>query len=635
MPHSTIKIPDWCYEEDVCLIDIQNVKVTNEVLYIFKDDKGQKKFHREPYDNTYHYVLPKVNIEAAPMLFDIDKLQYIPHPDKMAYDKNIAKYESDLRTEVRHAIDYRFNRSKKEYPVQLNVLYADIEIYNYNQKGHADIKDTVRPINAISYKLKGMPTTVMICKLPEMDKKPYIVPENTNVEIYDSEKILLEEFARVVRESNPDIITGWNFLGFDIVTIFGRMRKNGLDFSLMSPLKMAFCDPNKYGQYYLYGTHIMDMMELYKEFTYSVEESYSLDFISQKVLKQGKVSYTGSLDELYDTDLTKFIEYSSIDTSLLEKLDNRLKHIDLKFELMKICSTTWKIAETTTGLIDPLCISYAKNMNLACRIGIQRHGLDGIHGAYVRQPIGGIYGYVIDLDFTSLYPCIIRSLNIGPNTYIAKIPADIAEKIIYFRDTLDMGFEMEMIINPIAESMSTRKTIKVGEFIQYMDKHKLILSSTGTVFKNHSTEISFFNKILEHLMNSRKEYKDQMSNANRNKNTEDYLRFKNIQLAYKILANSLYGVLANKGFRFFNPDMAETITLTGQELIKFSGYHAGKYLKTSSKQIDPNFNHDYENKVIDYVIYQDTDSIFLDLGSFLLDKGVLDLNGKLVKKVRA
>lgn len=612
-------LPTWCYGDDVALFDVQYMYADKSIAYTFKTANG-KKYHKVDGSENYYYIGSEPEIGDAPMLNSIDKVNLVLGPSPQ--DPDGATYESDVKPEIKRAIDYRYNRKTDEPDIPLLKMYADIEVYNHGSRRFPDPKKAESPINAISFKIADGPVNVWICRLPQMDQKPVEIPEGVLYKSYSSEYNLLQAFAKLVSATNPDILAGWNFLGFDMVTIYGRMTKLGVDPNLMSPLGLTYIDLKRYGRVFVYGIHVMDMLDLYKELTYSVEESYKLDFVAEKQLGTGKVSYTGTLDQLYETNISEFIRYSAVDTDLLFKLDAKMGHIDLKYELIRICATTWKAGETTMGLVDPLCISYAKEQNLVCRNAVIKAAGDSIPGAYVRHPVKGRHNYVIDLDFASLYPSIICSCNIGPNTFVAKIDPAIAHKIIYCRERLDPDMEIDIILGPLRANSSKRKT-KISQLLKTIDTKKSIVTAAGTIFKGHEEDISFLNKILTYLLDSRKQYKNSMKDAKRGGEDSKFKRFGNMQLSYKILANSIYGVLANHAFRFFNNDMAMSITLTGQEIVKFSGHHLGQYMKTGKTTINPDFLVGYEEAHIPYVLYQDTDSIFVSLGDYLVDHGLI------------
>jgi uracil-DNA glycosylase family 4 len=617
------QVPPECYKEEMTLFDVQNIRETDTILYTFKTIDGEKKYYPVSSREKYYYTSKIPVIEDAPMLETITNVFLVkttihrPEPNSV--------FESDVRTEIKHAIDYRYNRKIPEVPIKLKKMYADIEVFNNGKRNFPNPKTAPSPINAISWKIDDENTQVWIAKLPEMDQKEYTIPENTEVRFFTSEYKLLTAFFDIIRTTNPEIICGWNFLGFDMPYIFNRAKQLGVDITKMSPVGIVSTGATKYGDIQVYGMHVMCLLDLYKELTYSVEESYKLDYIAKKELGEdfGKVAYVGNLDGLYSNDLSTFLKYSGTDTDILRGLDLKLGHVDLKFELIRICSSTWKAGESTMGLVDPLLLSYAKGMNYVCRNAVDNsHITESIPGAYVRDPVPGQTGFLVDMDFASLYPSIICSMNIGPNTYVGKIDPSVAKNLIYSRDRIKDSEMISLVQNPITKNCKTIK-VSANKLKATIDRKGMIVTIAGTIYKSHDEEISFFNKILTYLLDSRKQYKKSMKTAKEEKREDDFKQFSNIQLAYKILANSVYGVLANTNFRMFNQDMAKSVTLTGQEAIKFSGYHIGQYMKKGTTDIDPDFMEGYDGKHIPYLIYTDTDSIFIAIGEYLIDKGVV------------
>ena len=621
----TFKLPAWCYSEDICLVDIQHIRESRTILYVFRDKDGKKRFHKVDSNETYYYTGDSVVLSDVPTLENIKNVHLVKAHTKV--DENHSLFESDLRTELKHSIDYRINRKVPELKYELKKMYADIEVYSAGKRNFPNPKKAPSPINAISWKINDAPTEVWIAKLPTIDKKEPEIPDDTIVKFFANERALLEAWFKMVRKESPDILTGWNWMGFDMLTFYNRSRKIGADINLMSPINITSFANNRYGECHVYGIYVMCMLDLFKSSIFNVEETYKLDAIAKKTLGEdfGKVAYVGSLDSLYEEDLTTFIKYSGTDTDILRAMDLKLRHIDLRYELMKICSSTWKAAETTMGQIDPLIISYAKNMNMVCRNALPKldDGLT-IPGAYVRDPLPGQHGYVVDLDFASLYPSIICSMNIGPNTYIAKVSPKLAKMLIYDKDKLfKMGDkQVDIIINPVKSGGKCGK-IYINKLLEKIKKNKWIVTISGCIYKNQTEEVSFFNRVLTYLLDSRSEYKGQMKEANKENREDDFKLFNCRQLSYKILANSLYGVLANANFRMFNLDLAKTITLTGQEAIKFAGYHCGQYMKEGKKDINSDFMNNFNEEKIPYLIYVDTDSLFLALGDWLIDKDII------------
>ncbi len=619
------KYPEWMFDENLALLDVQRFNDRKEICFVFRDVKtGKKVYHTIPEEDYYHYT-GKDPFGDSPMISAAKDVEVVLA--RVGGSRAYGEYEGDVRTEVKHSIDYRYQRQKRGIPEPAYVpktMYFDLEVYTYGDKAFPDPKKAKHPINAISFKINDEPTQVFIAELDVMSKdKKVKLPEDAVVKFFSDERSMLVAFFKVIRESEIDVMTGWNVWGFDIPTLFQRMKYNQISRTTFSPIGAAYANVNRYKDFYIGGVYVVDMLELYKELTYQVEASYKLSAIAQKILGKDKVAYEGTLDILFEEDLEKFIEYSKTDTDLLRELDDKLGHIALKSELIKICSTTWKTAEVTTGLIDPLVLSYAKNSGLVCKSAAGSTTDSTIPGAYVRKPRPGLHTWLVDFDYASLYPSIICSCNIGPNTCVARVSEEDAVAFIYNqKDHWKEKKTIAITLDPLKES-SKEGSMTVASFRKMIKDNKYIVTAAGRIFKSHDEDISFFYKILRYLLDSRSKYKEQMKDWKVKGDEEKFKYFKNIQMAYKILANSLYGVLANTGFRFFSHDLAISVTLTGQETIKFLGYHVGQYMKSGETKIDPYFMNDYEEKEIPYLLYTDTDSIFLQMGDWLMEKGIL------------
>ena len=622
--------PEWMLRrDDICLIDVQRIRENYEVLFIFKNRNGEKIFTTFSDEDYYCYVYNNPFL-SSPMIVDSDKVQLRLLPsdkEKLEADKNKSYgiYESDIPIEIKHSIDYYYRRetdenSVPEADIPLDILYFDIEVFNNHMKSFPSPKRAQWPINSISFKYNDEKTNVWIYLMKNIDKSEISdeIRDKFNVRFFDSEKSLLVSFAEYVRERKPDIITGWNTNYFDFPTLFKRMLRNHVPLNLISPVGRVGFDEEYYHRFFIGGVYCLDMLDLYKSVTQNVEENYKLTTIVRKNLGTDKVAYEGTLDDLYEKNINKFIDYSGTDTDLLHVLSVTLGHIELRNEMRRICSTTWKACETTTGLVDPLIISSVKRMGKVCRNGEGvKKSNQKIEGAYVRQPVGGLYSWVVDFDYTSLYPSIICSMNIGPNTYVAKIENSKDALAYIYKQKKNLPKSIRITFNPLYENKYT-KTLSLEEFDHLVQKERLIVTASGCIYLPHDKEESIFFRILRMLLDKRKEYKKLMEVAEIG--SQERKKYHNIQWAYKILANSIYGVLLNQGFRFFSTDMGSTITLTGQEAIKFIGYHISRFMTIEKTDIDPYFMEDYDTKNIPYLIYTDTDSIFLNMGDYLMDK---------------
>ena len=617
----TITLPDWCYGEDVCLYDIQHYKDRNEIIYIFKLEDGSRKLLRLPDSETYFYILENSSNEDAPTTLPVEDVLLVKNEKYVP--ANAASYEYKLRVEQKHAIDYRYNRGKLnsvEPIFPLKIQYMDIEIYNEGSKAFPNVKTAGKPINSISFLNGEGNVNVFLLKSKHMDDAEIQEFENIDVQVFTKEKDLLKAYFKATADYAPDVITAWNGNGFDFPYIHNRCKKIRVNPNLWSPLG-KYSYETRWETHDCLGTCFIDLLDIYKRFVEPAEgkkESYKLDYIAKIELEKGKVAYEGSLDEVYEKDINKFIEYSGIDTNLLSELEAKRKYIELLAEMIRTCSSTWKYSNSTMGLVDPLIVKYAKDKGIVCRDPQSSGEKVKFEGAFVNDPVPGMHRWVTDLDFTSLYPSIICTYNIDTGTYIAKLNKDVASSYIYDRDNVPDNFNV--IYDPWRSSSKPEKVSK-DEFEKFLADNEAIISINGTVFKGHNKEFSFIGEVCNFILESRKRYK-----SNRNKcerNSDEYQVNDNRQLVFKIVANSLYGVLGNKHFRMYNLDLAEAITSAGQEVNRFSQYHVGHYLKTGTEEIDNDFYRKTLNENPPYIIAGDTDSLFLSIGGYLADKKLL------------
>lgn len=622
-------IPSWMKTDDTMLVDIQSPPSSNEVIYIFRDIEGKRRYHFDDSGDYYYYRGEGV-LQNSPVLNRIEDVELI---QGQCLDSHTAPlYEGDVKIEMKHSIDYYMQRKTPEPDVPLKKMFFDIEVYSYGDKAFPEPKLAKSPINAISFKIDDGDLNVFMVNpyklLKNPDESKHNITEEDisemnldfNVRIFQSEKSLLTAFAREVAKSEVDIITGWNCIGFDIPTINNRMKKIGIDPNILSPLGKTFVNPYKYGDVFIGGLYALDMFETYKGLTENKKESNKLGAISKIELGEGKVEFEGSLDDLYEFDIKKFIRYSGQDTRLLHELDGKLGHIKLLKSMKKICHTTWKGTETTTGLLDPLLISFAKDRGMVMR-NAEGAKKDKYPGAYVVTPKMGLYSWLVDLDYTSLYPSIIISFNIGPETLIGKIDPEIAKNFIYRPERLPE--KIRVITNPmLSEEFQTYKDMPKKEFMDWVFENDGIMNIAGTIFIGHSKKQSFVAEVNQLLLDTRVVFKDKMKETRKHGDQTWKVHY-NTQWAYKILANSIYGFMGLASSRLFKIDLARSITLPGQELIKFAGTHLTKYMENGSKDINPDFIDEFDNLDKKYLIYGDTDSIFLNMSEYLMDKNLL------------
>jgi uracil-DNA glycosylase family 4 len=649
------KLPDWCYTDQVKLFDVQVCRKKRSVYLIFIDKDGKRLVHTEPMYKNYFYCTEGTELRNHELIVPIEKLKLLK--DFEECPTGHVGYESDIKLEHKYSVDYHFHRNKigiEELNISPRIQYMDIEVWNENDKNFPTPKLSAKPINAISFYNTGdnyvnvfllnledsiQDKTIDLSKkefyLDFYEENVYKEIKQIKVTVFKDERKLLKAYCKNVVENNIYIISAYNGINFDFPYIYNRMKVLGLDTGLLSPLGVwtQFTEEkskkSKKGENKFYnncfGLYMLDQLQLYKDITIPAEgkkESYALNFIAKLEVGSEKMAYEGNLDSNYSTNIRNFIEYSAVDTKLLFEIDEKRKHIDMYTELVKVCSTTWKSTETTKGLVEPIFLQFLKKRNYSARDHYFNNNNETFKGAFVNKVSGGIKTMVIDLDYTSLYPSVIYTFNIDPTTYYARIDENIAKSYLFDKNNLPDEFIIEL--DPWKHDIKSFNITK-DQFIKLIKEKQLIVTIAGTIFYGHDVKKSFIGELCSEVLSTRKFYKKEMF-----KYADDPLMHNicnNRQLAYKILANSIYGVLASKYFRLFNLDLAKTITLTGQEVNKFAQFHASKYLETKNTNIDLQFL----NKIEDegnpkHIIYGDTDSLFLTFGEYLIKNKYIDIN---------
>ena len=248
---------------------------------------------------------------------------------------------------------------------------------------------------------------------------------DVKLHIFDNEKNLLIAFLNYYEEVNPTILTGWNIDFFDIPYLYNRIKNvcGEGHAKRLSPIGQTFYSP--YRQKWSFaGVSILDYINLYKNYNYGLESSYTLNHIATKELGRGKIEYEGSLDDLFENDLEKFIEYNIVDVDLVVSMDEKLQFIELCRAICHAGFVPYEDYMFSSKYLEGACLAYLKTKGLVApnkpkdrkekMQALRDNNEEKFIGAYVKEPIVGKYDWIYDLDLTSLYPSIIMTLNISP-----------------------------------------------------------------------------------------------------------------------------------------------------------------------------------------------------------------------------
>ena len=414
--------------------------------------------------------------------------------------------------------------------------------------------------------------------------------DNVHVVSCLNENELLNTFFRKYLEIKPTIITGWNTAKFDIPYLYNRTHQVlGLQIAdCLSPINEVHW--NKYRNYYtIAGVTSLDYLELYKKFTWSEKSSYRLDNIGEIEVGIKKISYDGTLNDLFEYNLDKFVEYNINDVRIVKKLNDKLDFIEIARGICHVGHVPYEDVFYSSRFLEGAIIAHLKKLEIvAPNKGKKQYDSKGekFVGAYVQEPQRGKHDWVYDLDLTSMYPSVIRTLNISPETKIGKVVGwDVKEFIKGTKKTYSIE------IDDKKKGAFTETELK-----NYLEKSKATISSNGILYR--SDKYGLIPTLLTKWFNERKEFRKLAKKFADVGDDDKYEYFNRKQYLQKIILNSLYGVLGLPVFRFYDIDNAEATTITSQYLIKYTrdiaNYFYNKELSTNE----------------DYCIYIDTDSVF-------------------------
>ena len=606
-----------------------------------RNEKGERHFKEYPARHIFYYQDPKgkfLSIKGEPLTRvtckNVKELR-----KELAIYSNKKLYESDIKPVFRCLEDNYLNQDAPK----LNVAWFDIEVDFDPERGYASPEDAFMPITAIAVYLQWMQTMVCLAIPPKtlsMEEAKKQVEEFPNTMLFDNEADMLDTFLDLIQDA--DVLSGWNSEGFDIPYTVNRVTKvlskeDTRRFCLWNqfPKKREY---EKYGKtaitYDLIGRVHLDSLELYRKYTYEERHTYRLDAIGEMEIGENKTIYEGTLDQLYNNDFKRFIEYNRQDTMLLEKLDKKLKFMDLANTLAHECTvllmtTMGAVAVTEQAIINE---AHKRGMIVPNRISRDENVDTQAAGAYVAFPKKGIHEWIGSLDINSLYPSAIRALNMGPETIVGQLRQDGTKDFIAaemakgrsfagawegifgsleYTAVMDRDVGREVTIDWEDGGHDTLSAAQAYDLI-FESNQPWMLSANGTIFTYEKEGI--IPGLLKRWYAERKEMQAKLKDCIKagNKIEEEY--WDKRQLVKKINLNSLYGAILNAGCRFFDNRIGQSTTLTGRAIAQ---HMAGKV----NEIITGEFNH--TGKAI---IYGDTDSCYFSAYSTLrkeIDQGVL------------
>lgn len=407
----------------------------------------------------------------------------------------------------------------------------------------------------------------------------------------DSEASLLKSFLHYWQNNTPEIITGYNCEAYDIPYIVGRINKIlGEEYSkLLSPWKKVQekqIEINKgivENCYEIYGIPILDILRLYKKYSFQRPENYRLNTIAEYELGLNKLDHDKyeTFQEFYTKDWNLFVKYNVMDVELVDKLEDKTGLIQQAITMAYMSRTNYDDVFYQVRMWDTIIYNYLLKKNIIIPQKKNSIKTEKFKGAYVKIPVSGMYDWVVSMDLTSLYPHIMMQFNIGPDTLINERVEDIS---------------VDKILN---------KSIDLSRYKDYS------ICPNGSLYRKDKK--GFLSELLESMFKMRKSYKTEMLNLkkeyelNPSKELDKKINTLSIlEKSLKVCLNSCYGATGNPYFRFYELRNAEAVTYSGQLAIRWIDKKLNEYLNSLLK-----------TEGIDYVIYSDTDSAFISMDTFV------------------
>ena len=500
-------------------------------------------------------------------------------------------FESDINPEIRVLVDNYTDSDEVSTGHRTMIIDIEVEV----TEGFPDIKKAENRVTAIGF--NDPLTDEYFCYV--LDTKNKLKLDDTKISTngneitksFTDEYDLLNAFFMKYMKIKPTILTGWNVEFFDVPYLYNRacnvVGKNVAN--LLSPVMSVQWSDFGGGKYKIAGVSILDYLILYKKFTFSEKSSYRLDNIGSIEVGEKKIEYEGTLNDLYDNDIDKFVQYNLQDVKLVKKLDNKLDFIEIARGIAHLGHVPYEDVFMSSRYLEGAILTYLKKQNIIAPNKPKKSNKtsdDKFVGAYVQEPKKGKHNWVFDLDITSMYPSCIMSLNISPETKIGKLE----------------GWSPEEFIRGVNKTYTvTNNETELGRFTNtelkdYLENRSIGVATNGVMYRTDKDGL--LPALLRKWFDERVEYRKLSKKFHEEGNKEQSDYFDRRQYLQKIILNSLYGVLGLPVFRFYDLDNAEAVTYTGQSLIKFT------------KKIANNFYNKELGDDTDHCIYIDTDSVF-------------------------
>lgn len=600
---------------------------------------------------------------------------------------NIKLYESDVPIDSKFIIDHYVGQELQ--PPKFNIHFLDIEVHSEDGFPSPDVADY--PITVITV-WSTKHNKFFIFAEKDFDVTFLRDGETCQKIICSDENARLREFVNFINEDHPDVLSGWNSDGFDIPYIIRRIEKicgerwvkKLSPIGVVRELEMNVgkgANKKKEKRFIIAGINCLDLLWVYKNYTFAERENYRLGYIAQLEIEESKLEYDGSLVDLYK-DWQKYIEYNIQDVRLLKLIEQKLGYLGLLFTFCYGCRVPFDQYNKTTRVLDGAFISELSKDGIVLP-DVNREISDVQYpGGYVKDPDRGVHDWIMSFDATSLYPSIMMNWNISPETKCGVLNKKFIDETVKACQGISMDDDIKFEFPGIAQNKTIhevilyiqQKTLKevnkedggihglfndeavknitnalegkeyenINVYLNYelMDvdgvvsiirKQNLCLSGNGVLYTQD--KVGVVPRFCKIWFDKRNEFKKKMKEAEIVGESEKEKYFNLLQLNFKILINAVYGYLGTCFSRFYDFDNAVSVTINGQNIIK-----------AASKSIDNFFSNEWSdhfmgeklkaNNFNGVITYNDTDSVYVNAGKILESINAINTNKYSMDKIK-
>lgn len=557
--------------------------------------------------------------------------------DARKWKKDMAEFGKEVMGMDDFILQYIYKQYTSEINFELNEIdIANVDIEVISKDGFPEPAICKWEIDAITHFSSKQKKYFVFSTRKWSKAKSILEPrilENLEYNYFETEKEMLVSYVNFWQKNTPNILTGWNVERFDLPYIINRLKRIWGEKTpeKLSPWgkieeKIVYNMAGAEEQVYkIVGVNLIDYLELYKKFTFTTRPSYKLGYIGEVELSDTKLEFDGPLWQLAEQDPQTYVDYNIKDVDLVVRLDDRLSL------MLLVLSVSYYARVNYNNVFSPLktwdgIIHYSLMQKNVIIPENKKHSKEDYGGAFVKSPIMGRHRWLVSFDLTSLYPKLIGQYNISPETLMDYFtPPDESEFINKTFSWNNLGYsctpngmmytkeKLGVIPTEIDKVFNQRKFHKNTSFNFNFLAEKLKLTLIENQFGNETIDFdeatSLFGKevTVSHL--SKEVMESLIPFSEKMEKIHDVQ-----QQARKVLINSLYGALGNEFFRYYDIRNAEAVTSAGRLSIQWIERKLNEY-----------FNKVIGSEDFDYVVYIDTDSVYLNLGS-LVDK-VCEMKG--------